>query len=168
VLFYRESDRQNPLVKAREVNQEIETILGLTLEQFKKIVMIPQGEFREFLASSTKDKSDILKKLFSTEVYQDFQDRIKAKYDESKKLDSELILRFREAMAEAGITDQDIDMGEGPLKDKLEATEIEKIRIEAEASEKEALLKASEAEILAAEDNNRRLAAFRTARKAAE
>ncbi len=165
VLFYRESDKQNVLVKTREVNQEIEAILGLTLEQFKKIVMIPQGEFREFLASSTKDKSDILKKLFSTEVYQDFQDRIKAKYDESKKLDSELILRFKEAMGEAGIPDQDIDMGERELKVKLEATEIEKTRIEAEALEREALLKASEAEILAAEDNNRRLAAFRTAEK---
>lgn len=165
VLFYREGDRQNALVKAREVNQEIESILGLTLEQFKKIVMIPQGEFREFLASSTKDKSDILKKLFSTEVYQDFQDRIKAKYDESKKLDSELISRFKEAMCEAGILDQDIDMGENPLKEKLKAAEIEKVRIEAEASEREALLKASEAEILAAEDNNRRLASFKTAEK---
>lgn len=165
VLFYRESDRQNALVKTREVNQEIETILGLTLEQFKKIVMIPQGEFREFLASSTKDKSDILKKLFSTEVYQDFQDRIKAKYDESKKLDSELISRFKEAMGEAGIADQDIDMGESLLKDKLEATEKEKARIETEVSEKEALLKACEVEILAAEDNNRRLAAFKTAEK---
>jgi exonuclease SbcC len=165
VLFYRENDRQNALVKAREVNQEIEGILGLTLEQFKKIVMIPQGEFREFLASSTRDKSDILKKLFSTEIYQDFQDRIKAKYDESKKLDSELISRFKEAMGEAGISDQDIDMGEHPLQEKLAAMEIEKVRIEAETSEKEALLKASEEEILAAEDNNKRLAIFKTAEK---
>lgn len=165
VLFYRESDRQNALIKAREVNQEIEGILGLTLEQFKKIVMIPQGEFREFLASSTKDKSDILKKLFSTEVYQDFQDRIKVKYDESKKLDSDLISRFREAMAEAGILDQDIDMGESPLKEKLDETEALKEKLEAETSEKELLQKAAEGEIAYAEDNNRRLATFMTAEK---
>ncbi|MGB4589627.1 MAG: AAA family ATPase [Clostridiaceae bacterium] len=123
--FYSEADPEKMFVKIREVNEEIEKIIGLNLDQFKKIVMIPQGEFREFLTAGTKDKSDILKKLFSTEKYEQLQWILKAKYDESKALDKSLILKFNEIVKESGITDRDIEMGPDALLEILTKEESE-------------------------------------------
>ena len=65
-----------------EVKEKIEDIVGLTLDQFRKIVMIPQGDFREFLDSKTDDKIKILRKIFETSYYQKIQEQLKEKSGE--------------------------------------------------------------------------------------
>lgn len=57
------------LTKVMEIRNVIIDALGLTADQFCKIVMLPQGEFRNFLVASSKEKSDILRKLFDTDHY---------------------------------------------------------------------------------------------------
>ncbi|WP_040979656.1 AAA family ATPase [Oceanobacillus jeddahense] len=52
-----------------EIDQKIEEIIGLTPDQFKQIVMLPQGEFRKLLTSDTENKEEILRRLFKTEHY---------------------------------------------------------------------------------------------------
>ncbi|WP_152657258.1 AAA family ATPase [Oceanobacillus sp. CFH 90083] len=52
-----------------EIDQKIEGIIGLTPDQFKQIVMLPQGEFRKLLTSGTENKEEILRRLFKTEHY---------------------------------------------------------------------------------------------------
>lgn len=59
-----------PLTKVDEVADKVKELIGLDGDQFKKIVMIPQGEFRRFLSSDTKEKSAILRHLFETSIYQ--------------------------------------------------------------------------------------------------
>ena len=48
-----------------EVNKKIHDILKLTREQFKKIVMLPQGEFRKLLNADSGEKQEIFRRLFS-------------------------------------------------------------------------------------------------------
>lgn len=60
--------------KITEVNQAVEEALGLTADQFCQIVMLPQGEFRNFLMASSLDKSAILRRLFNTEHHQRMKD----------------------------------------------------------------------------------------------
>ena len=62
-----------PLAKVGEVDGKIVELLGLTKDQFRKIVMIPQGDFRRFLNADTKEKQDILRKLFGTGLYEQVQ-----------------------------------------------------------------------------------------------
>src|SRR5699024_4944111 len=62
-----------------EINKKIEDLIGLTQEQFKQIVMLPQGEFRKFLTSETENKEAILRRLFKTEPYQNIEHRLKEK-----------------------------------------------------------------------------------------
>ncbi|MBR0574973.1 AAA family ATPase [Proteiniclasticum sp. BAD-10] len=122
-FFYSDADPEKLLTKIREVNQEVETLIGLSLDQFKKIVMIPQGEFREFLTAGTKDKSEILKKLFSTEQYEKIQWLIKAKFDEARNLDRNLVTRFQETLKEYAIEGKDIEMGPDALEESLKTEE---------------------------------------------
>ncbi|GLO66914.1 MULTISPECIES: SMC family ATPase [Oceanobacillus] len=52
-----------------EIDKKIEELIGLTQDQFKQIVMLPQGEFRKLLTSETENKEAILRRLFKTEHY---------------------------------------------------------------------------------------------------
>jgi len=54
----------------RDVDQRLTEIIGLSKEQFSQIVMLPQGEFRKLLTSSTDNKEEILRKIFRTERFQ--------------------------------------------------------------------------------------------------
>lgn len=58
-----------------DVNAKLETIIGLTKEQFNQIVMLPQGEFRKLLTSDTDNKEEILRRIFRTELYQRLETR---------------------------------------------------------------------------------------------
>lgn len=58
-----------------DVNLKVETVIGLTREQFSQIVMLPQGEFRKLLTSDTENKEEILRKIFRTNMYQQIEDR---------------------------------------------------------------------------------------------
>jgi len=161
--FYSESDPEKMLVKIKEVNQEIEQIIGLNLDQFKKIVMIPQGEFREFLTAGTKDKSDILKKLFSTEQYEQLQWKIKEKFDESRANDKELVLRFNEIIREAGMEGKDIEMGPDALLESLKTAEDEVKHLETEIAELVKKERQIEKVISETEKNNLDVAVFQKA-----
>ena len=67
----------------KDVTKHVEELLGLTIDQFNRVILIPQNEFQEFLLASDKDKSDILDALFGTEIYKTFADKL---WDEANKL----------------------------------------------------------------------------------
>ncbi|MEI7506235.1 MAG: SMC family ATPase [Actinomycetes bacterium] len=69
----------------KDVTKHVEDLLGLTIDQFNRVILIPQNEFQEFLLASDKDKSDILDALFGTEIYKIFAERL---WDEAGKLKS--------------------------------------------------------------------------------
>lgn len=71
-----------PLVERytiREINAKLMELVGMTADQFHQIVMLPQGEFRKFLTSSTDQKEVILRKLFRTERFQKMTDYLREK-----------------------------------------------------------------------------------------
>ncbi|MGJ9426301.1 AAA family ATPase [Nesterenkonia halotolerans] len=50
-------------------NDEIQRLLGLDLHQFTKVILLPQGSFAQFLHASSKDKQELLERLFDTERF---------------------------------------------------------------------------------------------------
>ena len=57
------------LTGTRDVTERIETLLGLALEQFTRVVLIPQNEFQDFLIAKRDEKEEILRALFDTSLY---------------------------------------------------------------------------------------------------
>lgn len=55
--------------KSDEVTKKITEIIGFKAEQFRQIVLLPQGEFRRFLIAESKDRKVILETIFKTELY---------------------------------------------------------------------------------------------------
>lgn len=60
-----------------DVNDSISSILGISYDQFRQIIMIPQGEFRELLTSDSQKREDILQKIFGTQSYRKIQEILK-------------------------------------------------------------------------------------------
>lgn len=58
-----------PVEGASAVSASCEALLGLNAEQFRKIVMLAQGEFRDFLKADSEKKTEILGKLFDSSAY---------------------------------------------------------------------------------------------------
>lgn len=61
-----------------KVAQCAQELLGLDCEQFSRVIMLPQGEFRRLLLSSSADKAKIFEKLFSTQRWSKATDLITA------------------------------------------------------------------------------------------
>ncbi|SES22972.1 AAA family ATPase [Psychrobacillus sp. OK032] len=83
-----------------EIKEKVEEIIGLTLDQFSQIVMLPQGEFRKLLTSATENKEAILRKIFKTEPYKMISEKLK-----DKKLIAEAELK-KEELTRNGYTEQ--------------------------------------------------------------
>ncbi|WP_062106796.1 AAA family ATPase [Bacillus niameyensis] len=79
-FFESLNEREIPCVDRQivsEINQKVEQLIGLTQDQFKQIVMLPQGEFRKLLTSQTENKEEILRRLFKTDSYKHIGDRLR-------------------------------------------------------------------------------------------
>jgi exonuclease SbcC len=68
----------------RKVDGAVEDLLGLEHEQFRQVVVLPQGKFRKFLAAGSSEREDILKVLFETERYERLQDILKEMASEAE------------------------------------------------------------------------------------
>ena len=69
---------------AAVIRDTIQRIIGFRKDQFLQVVLLPQGEFRKLLVSSTSEREELLHTLFRTELYRRLQDALKAAYDEAK------------------------------------------------------------------------------------
>ncbi|OKL36804.1 AAA family ATPase [Domibacillus mangrovi] len=69
----------------RDTDEKINELIGLEANQFRQILMIPQGEFQKLLMASSQDKEKILQKLFQTVFYKQVEERLKEKADILKK-----------------------------------------------------------------------------------
>ncbi len=50
--------------------ESLETAIGLSYENFKRTIIIPQGQFQEFLQLGNKDRTQMMKELFNLERFE--------------------------------------------------------------------------------------------------
>jgi len=54
--------------KVRDVDAAVIEMLGYGSEQFRQIVLLPQGRFEKFLSAKTKERLEILRELFDVSL----------------------------------------------------------------------------------------------------
>ncbi|MEH7108659.1 AAA family ATPase, partial [Bacillus sp. JJ1764] len=80
--------------KINDIEEKIKEIMLIDANQFRQILMIPQGEFRKLLTSDSKDKEVILQRLFHTQLYKLVEERLKEESSELKRaVDDKVQLR---------------------------------------------------------------------------
>lgn len=63
---------------------DVTPILGLSYENFKRTIIIPQGQFKEFIELGAKDRTQMMKEIFQLERF-DLQRKTASLYSESKE-----------------------------------------------------------------------------------
>ena len=65
-------------------------IIGLSYENFKKTIIIPQGQFKDFLELGDKDRSDMMKQIFKLQAF-DLSDKVGKLYTQNEALRNEYL-----------------------------------------------------------------------------
>lgn len=79
-LYRIDSDGSEHLLVASKVSEataEIEQLTGLDADQFRQVMVLPQGKFRELLMADSKDREKIFSQLFQTQIYRKIEDKLK-------------------------------------------------------------------------------------------
>lgn len=87
-FFMNENGEYEPFFEnpgVRNVRQKAEELLGLTYEQFRQVVLLPQGKFEQLLVADSAAKEEILVTLFKAERWQEITDWLCAKALELKR-----------------------------------------------------------------------------------
>lgn len=73
-VYNGQMQEQRQLTKRQEVDAFIQDLLQLNAKQFFQIILLPQGEFRNFLIAPSSDKEKLLRNVFGTDLYQRLTD----------------------------------------------------------------------------------------------
>lgn len=87
--------------RVREANARMEQLIGLDFEAFTRSVLLPQGQFHQFLAGKPEERRKILTELLRLDVYDRIRSRASHIASESLSLADSIDRRLQEDYAEA-------------------------------------------------------------------
>lgn len=150
----------------KNVDIKIEEILGINAKQFKQISMLAQGEFLKILFAESKERTEIFRKIFDTNIYNSIARKLKEKLkineDELKELKNSFITNTANILWEkekyinldSKINEIDIDNVLKELEQELEENKEENTNIEEEITKQEREIKVIEENISKQEELN--------------
>lgn len=77
--FINKSANNETITGLTKVKFENERMLGLNWDQFRSIIILPQGKFNNFLLASPTDRTAILQEITGTKIYKEIADLLKEK-----------------------------------------------------------------------------------------
>ncbi|WP_371189038.1 AAA family ATPase [Thalassotalea maritima] len=99
-LLHDDSERLLVAKKKGEADDYIKQILGLTADQFRQVMVLPQGKFRELLLANSNERQAILSTLFATDIYQKIEQHIKQRALDIEGRYKQLRTRIEETLEE--------------------------------------------------------------------
>ncbi len=129
-----------------EADGELERLLGMSAEQFFQVVLLPQGEFAQFLKADNKDRSRLLQRLFGTERFAAVEQWLAERRIETGKRVEQarqdiamLVTRLGQAAGEQADTDRDDEHVIAGWAADLQVRTVEQVRrCDAQVAEREA------------------------------
>lgn len=152
-IFNDKGKEAEAYTKVDAVNEVIYQILNLQKDQFRQIVMLPQGEFRTFLNANSTEKETVLRSLFGTSFYRQFTENLKLQKSELEKSVSEMTTRidqlFQQVVAEKGVTyEESLNLA----REYLLLEEQELLKSQTELAEKQAKQKTLQQQLQRAQE----------------
>ena len=82
-----EGDEDECLVarKVTDANSQLHALIGLDANQFRQVMVLPQGKFRELLLAESKDREKIFSQLFQTQIFQRIEERLRTQANQIER-----------------------------------------------------------------------------------
>ena len=101
------------LTKKKEVKDKIQEILGMDLDQFAKIAMIAQGDFRDLLMASSSKRVELLRDIFGTEKFNTLKQRLRELAADARRDKEHARETFDTLLAQVRLSDTQAETAEG-------------------------------------------------------
>ena len=136
-----------------KVKARCELLLGFSSEQFRQVVVLPQGRFREVLTATHEKRGPILEQLFSTGLYQRIEDALRLDAGTIRLETRELLAQKKTLYALAEVEDDaQLEQRRSSIHTELERAETHAAEARhEEAAARLGLRQAEEASTLLAE-----------------
>jgi DNA repair protein SbcC/Rad50 len=98
--------------KSKSNDQREPGVLGLDIEQFSMIVMLPQGKFSEFLKASSETRATLLGAIFPVQTYEEIirelGDQATAVKNKITEVDREILASYNQLLGALGESSEEI------------------------------------------------------------
>jgi len=141
--------------KAKDVNERVTSILGMDYDGFVRSILLPQGQFQQFLAGKPEERRKVLDSLLRLDVYQAMQQQANTLAQTHGQEAERIRQRLQTELA-------------GATPENLEATRRELAGLERQAEAQRATREALESAYRAAESMNEARGREADARRGAE
>ena len=144
--LYEVTDEEKLITsKTTQVKTEVTNIVGLNETQFRQVMVLPQGKFRELLLATSKEREEIFGQLFQTDIYKKIEYALKDKASTISKAKDEFDNQIRGALQVAGVS------SEAELTEQREALSVQFESVQKQEQESLAQLNAVKTELQKAE-----------------
>lgn len=94
--LFRDGRAEPIATGATGVTKAVEELLGMDVEQFTQVALLPQGEFKQLLCASSKDREELMETLFGTGRFVEIERLL----DDRRRALEKAVGRNRERQAE--------------------------------------------------------------------
>lgn len=124
--------------KVNEATALIERLMGLDVEQFRQVMVLPQGKFRQLLLADSKDREKIFSQLFQTRIYKRIEELLRSKASGIKLAVENHQNQIRGILQAAEVnTEQEVAESMEELTPELSATKAARSKAEKEKRDAE-------------------------------
>ena len=76
-------ERKSLAAGTKNVTQKMTALLGFASDEFRQVVLLPQGEFRRLLMADSAERQGIMERLFKTERFRKIEEMLKSQAKDS-------------------------------------------------------------------------------------
>ncbi|OUS29102.1 hypothetical protein A9Q98_06440 [Thalassotalea sp. 42_200_T64] len=140
--------------KKKDADEQIKQIIGLSVEQFRQVMVLPQGKFRELLLAKSDARQAILSTLFQTEIFKRIEFLLKDKAAHIDRIYKKYKEQIEETLNEVFVAN--VDQLKTSIRDaEQQQNELNTIKVAADKSKQLALNDLKMAENLAKAFNDK-------------
>lgn len=121
------------LLEAKDVSEYVKDLLHFDSEQFRQVVVLPQGAFQKFLLAKSDARQVLLNMLFNADFFKRVEDELKIKAVDSKKTLDDLTERKKNSLDEVGCSEEELPALIKKSTDELNSAQAQLKTLEAQA-----------------------------------
>ena len=120
-------------IETKDVSEYVRGLLKFDSEQFRQVIMLPQGAFQKFLMAKSDARQVVLNMLFNADFFKRVEEELKLKASDAKKIYDSLIERKRHYLEEVDGSEEELPNLIKKIADDLDAAQVQLKTLEAQA-----------------------------------